>query len=105
MSRSGASIKLSPEIKHSSHCIINHAPVDDCVGDESCDCGASVIHLHARVAALEAALAAYADPDIYLKRGISLPLDPVIIFDGGDLARRTVPNWEDVDPAHMRLDC
>ena len=48
---------LDPSIKHSPSCVTHSAPPADYVSDDDCDCGASVQHLKARIAELEAALA------------------------------------------------
>lgn len=51
-----------------------------------------------RIAELEAALAFYADPDGYYMRGLDGRYPPILHFEGGALARKLVPNWEDIEP-------
>lgn len=52
----------------------------------------------ARIAELEAALASYADPDVYFFRGRSGELPPRVIIDGGSIARTVLgPKWEEIE--------
>lgn len=50
-----------------------------------------------RIAELEAALAWYADEDVYMERGGGF--ERLALVDGGALARMTVPHWESVPTA------
>lgn len=51
-----------------------------------------------RITELEAALAWYADRDMYFYRGMSGTLQPSAVVDGGELARQILPEWEVVVP-------